>query len=177
MNFPDISRYQNVGDWTFILLGILITDLIVLFLTRFYPAFMGKAINKWYDEFKLSAVISDVFVIALGFALARYVYSWTEMKPFHLGLFLLILVGIQALHDILFYVSVILPIPIGHNRMIDVFKEYGNENSWKILLADAAMMVSSAFLAMWLKSLPADQTAFIGLFAIYTLPYILETSV
>lgn len=177
MKLADIGNYQTTGDWAYILLGILITDIIVLFLTRFYPDFFGKALNRWYDEFKLSAVISDVFVIAIGFALARHAYSSiTDPKaPFNLPLFLAVLVGIQAIHDILFYLAVILPIPQGHNIMIDVFKEYAQENGSKILLADAAMMVSSAFFAMILKALPIDQSIFVGLLMMYTLPYILET--
>jgi hypothetical protein len=59
--------------------------------------------------------------------------------------------------------------------MIDVFKEYAEENGSKILFADAAMMVSSAFFAMILKGLPVDQSVFVGLLMMYTLPYILET--
>ena len=178
MKLANIGHYQTVGDWSYILLGILITDIIVLFVTRFYPEFFGKALNRWYDEFKLSAVISDVFIIAIGFALTRYVYSWmTDPKaPFNIPLFIGLLVGIQAIHDILFYLGIILPIPQGHNTMIDVFKEYAQENGSKILLADAAMMVSSAFFEMILKGLPVDQSVFVGLLMMYTLPYILETS-
>jgi len=177
MKLADIGRYQAVGDWSYILLGILITDLIVLFIARFYPDFFGKALTRWYDEFKLSAVISDVFIIAIGFALTRYVYTWmTDAKaPFNIPLFIGLLVAIQAIHDVLFYLGIILPIPKGHNIMIDVFKEYAEENGSKILFADAAMMVSSAFFAMILKGLPVDQSVFVGLLMMYTLPYILET--
>jgi len=177
MKLANIGNYQSIGDWSYILLGILITDLIVLFLTRFYPDFFGKALNRWYDEFKLSAVISDVFVIAIGFALARHAYSsiTDPRAPFNIPLFIGLLVGIQAIHDILFYIGVILPIPKGHNVMIDVFKEYAQENGSKILFADAAMMVSSAFFAMILKAIPTDQSVFVGLLMMYTLPYILET--
>jgi hypothetical protein len=102
MKLAEIGRYQSVGDWGYILLGILITDIIVLFLTRFYPDFFGKALNRWYDEFKLSAVISDVFIIAIGFALTRYVYTWmTDPKaPFNIPLFIGLLFNCHKLFEL-----------------------------------------------------------------------------
>lgn len=179
MILGDITDYTNIGDWSYILLAILIIDLIVLFLTRYFPDFLGKNLNVWYERFGLSAVISDVFIIAIGFALARYAYKYfvpDSYDQFNLWLFLGLLVGIQAVHDIFFYLFVIKPIPRGHNRMMDVFKDYADSGGGKIILADAAMMVGSAFLAMTFKEAPAHITALIGLFSIYTLPYILETT-
>jgi hypothetical protein len=179
MLLGDITDYTNIGDWSYILLAILIVDLIVLFLTRYFPDFLGKSLNVWYERFGLNAVISDVFIIAIGFALARYAYKYFQpvsYDGFHLWLFLGLLVAIQLLHDLFFYLFVILPIPKGHNRMMDVFKEYAASAGGKILVADAAMVVASAFFAMLLKETPADIVTLIGLFSVYTLPYILETT-
>lgn len=177
MLLGDITDYTEMGDWTYILIAILIIDLIVLFLARYLPDIFGKSLNVWYDLFGLNAVISDVFIIAIGFALARYAYAYfqpVKEEGFNVSLFVGLLVLIQALHDILFYVGIILPIPRGHNRMIDVFKDYSSGGA-KILVADGAMMVGSAFLAMMLKEAPPHIVALIGLFSVYTLPYILET--
>lgn len=179
MQLGDITDYTEISDWTYILLAILIIDLIVLFLTRYFPDLLGKNLNVWYERFGLNAVISDVFIIAIGFALARYAYKYFQpvnFDGFHLWMFLGLLVGIQALHDIFFYLFVIKPIPKGHNRMMDVFKDYAASGGGKIIVADAAMMVGSAFIAMMLKEAPPHITALIGLFSIYTLPYILETT-
>jgi hypothetical protein len=179
MLLGDITDYTNIGDWSYILLAILIVDLIVLFLTRYFPDLLGKSLNIWYDRFGLSAVISDVFIIAIGFALARYAYKYFQpvnYDSFNLWFFLALLVGIQVLHDIFFYVFVILPIPKGHNRMMDVFKDYAASGGGKIIAADAAMVVASAFFAMILKETPPDIVTLIGLFSVYTLPYILETT-
>jgi hypothetical protein len=179
MQLGDITDYTEISDWSYILLAILIIDLIVLFLTRYFPDFLGKNLNIWYDRFGLNAVISDVFIIAIGFALARYAYKYfvpIQTEPFNLSLFLALLVGIQAIHDIIFYFFVIKPIPKGHNRMMDVFKDYAASGGGKIIVADAAMMLGSAFIAMLLKETPADIVTLIGLFSIYTLPYILETT-
>lgn len=179
MLLGDITDYTEIGDWSYILLAILIVDLIVLFLTKYFPDMFGKNLNIWYEKFGLMAVIADVFIIAIGFALARYAYKYFQpiaYDGFNLSLFIGLLVGIQALHDLFFYFFVIKPIPKGHNRMMDIFKEYGTSGGAKIIVADAAMMVASAFIAMALKESPADITALIGLFSLYTLPYILETT-
>lgn len=179
MQLGDITDPKEIGDWAYILLAILIIDLIVLFLTKYYPDLLGKQLNIWYEKFGFMAVVADVFIIAIGFALARYAYKYfqaVEIDGFNLWLFLALLLGIQLLHDIFFYLFVIKPIPRGHNRMMDVFKDYAASGGGKILVADAAMMVGSALIAMVLKEAPAHLTAFVGLFAVYTLPYILETT-
>lgn len=178
MLLGDITDYTNIGDWSYILLAILIVDLIVLFLTRYFPDLLGKNLNVWYERFGLNAVLSDVFIIAIGFALARYAYKYFQpvnYDAFNLWLFIGLLVGIQVLHDILFYLFVIRPIPKGHNRMMDVFKDYATGGA-KIIAGDAAMVVASAFIAMILKETPLDVVVLTGLFSVYTLPYILETT-
>jgi hypothetical protein len=179
MQLGDITDYADIGDWTYILLAILIIDLIVLFLTKYFPDLLGKNLNIWYEKFGFMAVIADVFIIAIGFALARYAYKYVQpvdLNGFNLWIFLGLLVGIQLLHDIFFYLFVIKPIPRGHNRMMDVFKDYAQSGGGKILVADGAMMLGSAFIAMVLKEAPPHITALVGLFSIYTLPYILETT-
>ena len=179
MILGDITDYTNIGDWPYILLAILIVDLVVLFLTRYFPDLLGKNLNVWYEKFGLGAVISDVFIIAIGFALARHAYKYfypVAYEGFHLWAFLGILVAVQAIHDILFYLCVIRPIPKGHNRMMDVFKDYAASGGGKIIVADAAMMLASAFIAMALKETRVDLTVFVGLLSVYTLPYILETT-
>jgi hypothetical protein len=93
---------------------------------------------------------------------------------FNLWYFLAILVLVQLIHDIFFYLAIIKPIPQGHNRMIDVFKRYSS-GGVKILLSDAAMMIASALIAMYLKEAGPETYAGVSLLAIYTLPYILET--
>lgn len=175
--WKDISDYYEVSDWIYIGLAVLIIDILVLFLIRYFPDFFGKAINVWYNRFKLSAVIADVFIILIGFALARYFYT-EYIYPNHdwnPTYFTGLTVGIQILHDILFYFGIVKPIEPGHNAMMDVFKEYSNSGGGKVILADSGMMVGSSILSMILKAAPAHVVAFVGLLSMYTLPYILET--
>ena len=170
----DISDISNNFDLLFITLGTLVTDVIVLFLTRYFPQFFGEMLNIWYDKFGLAAVLSDVSVIVIGFQITRYIYtryvapsiSWSPLY------FVSILVVVQAIHDILFYVGVILPLPEGLNQMIDVFKAYAKGGS-RIIGGDALLMISSFFIASTLKGLPEHVSASTTLVTLYTLPYIL----
>jgi hypothetical protein len=164
------------GSWPLLLVAILTLDTIVLFLTRYFPQFLGRPLNKWYTEFGLLAVISDVTIIAIGFALARWVYN-TWFRGQGLWVFLGLLVAIQALHDILFYLGVILPIPRGVNQMMDVFKEYAASGGGRIILGDSVLMLGSAAIFLGLERLPPAGQWFVGLLTTYTLPYILLTRV
>ncbi len=170
----DLSNFENVGDIPLLLGGILTIDTIVLFLARFYPEFLGTNLNRWYDLFGLSAVISDIFIILIGFLIARYIYT-VYLKP-RFGTnpwaFLGTVVGVQVIHDILFYIGAILPIPRGANAMMDVFKDYSKGGA-KIIAGDAALMVGSFLVATLYKGLPPHATMSAMAVVIYMLPYAL----
>jgi len=70
---------------------------------------------------------------------------------------------------------VIQPIPQGHNEIIDLFKKYANENSWKIIVADSLMVISTLYLAQFLKFVPFQNVTFLGLLSLYALTYIIYT--
>ena len=175
--WADISEYEEIKDWVYIFTGILVTELVFLFLIRLFPEFFGKFINIWYNRFKLSAVIADVFIIALGIGISRYVYTefiypkhdWSALYFTGTSVF------IQILHDLLFYIGVIQQVPKGTNAMIDVMKEYASSGGFKVILADSAMMISSVGLAMIFKGMESHAVAFIGILSLYAVPYILET--
>lgn len=172
----DISDYTNNSDYWYILIAILVVDIVVLFLARYLPDIFGKNLNIWYDRFDILAVISDVFIIAIGFAITRYLYTtfFAPTMPWSPFYFITLLVLVQLVHDILFYIGPILNIPKGHNEMMDVFRAY-SEGGAKILFGDAGLMISSALVAMVLKEQPEHITASVGLLAVYTMPYILYT--
>lgn len=131
---------------------------------------LGQSINEWYSTFGIMAIISDCLVIILGIMIAYFIFPQGDMVTI-----LLTAIIIQLVHDYLFYIGVILPIPAGHNSMIDLFKKYANENSWKILLADSIMIGSSVVFAHYLAGLPQNVTSFIGLLGVYSLTYVTYT--
>lgn len=176
--FPDLSDVTKNNDLLFIMLGVLVTDVIVLFLARYYPNIFGDTLNTWYDKFGLAAVLSDVTVIVIGFQIARYLYTRfiaPDIITYSPLYFITLLVLVQAIHDILFYVGVIAPLPQGLNQMIDVFKEYSKGGS-KIIGGDALLMISSFLFASLFKGLPEHVSASTVLVTLYTLPYILYNS-
>jgi len=90
-------------------------------------------------------------------------------------IFLILVVFIQIIHDLAFYYFIILPIPIGQNAMIDMYKLYAKENGFQIIVGDAMLMIASALVTFFLKYLPNYASASIGILTVYTMPYILNT--
>lgn len=173
----DISQPDESSDWWFILFGILFVDVVIILAARHYPKIFGKNLNIWYDNFGLSAVLADVLIIAIGFWIARRIYTsffkaYLDWSPLH---FIGLLVAVQLIHDILFYVLVIKPFPRGLNEMMDVFQDYSTGGA-KILAGDAGLMIGSAIVAMWLKGLSPEAFAAFAIGTAYVLPYSLFTN-
>lgn len=164
---------QRNADWPLLLIAILVVDVVVLIISRHTGVF-GNVLNVWYDRFGISAVLADVFSIAIGFWLARWVYN-TWFSAEGLAWFLGILVIVQAIHDVLFYVGVIRPFPRGLNAMMDVFKDYSVENSWKIIVGDSGLMLGSAGVFMALERLSGPWQVAVALLTVYALPYALTS--
>lgn len=171
-----ISNFNDQSDYWYILPAILFIDLVVIVISRYFPNVFGKVLNVWYNTFGLNAVIADVFIIAIGFMIARWIYTRFLGKTFGMnpGIFMIVLVLVQLVHDVLFYFGIIVPTPRGANQMIDVFKDYADENGGKILLADAGMMVGSGVVAMLLKNSSKGVYEVFTILTIYLLPYFLE---
>jgi hypothetical protein len=174
---PDISNWKDPSLFATIVISVLIIDTIVLFFTRYFPDTLGKPLNHWYDQFQLSAVVSDVGIIVIGFVIAQLLYThfFAPTHGWNVWIFLALLVGVQVLHDLFFHFAVIQPLPKGHNEMIDTMKEYSKGGGAMILLGDALLMVASAAMAMALKDQSLPTLLFAGLGISYTIPYILTT--
>lgn len=140
-------------------------DFVTIALSKLFN--LGRTLDVWYKEFGIVAVISDCLVIILGILIAQVFFPKFPILP--------TAIAVQIIHDILFYLFVILPIPVGHNRMIDVFKSYSEENGWKILLADSMMIGSTVVIADYLETLKSSNVSFIGLLGVYALTYIIYT--
>lgn len=148
--------------------AVVIVDFVTLALHRTFN--FGRSLTKWYEQFGIVAVLSDCLVIILGILLAKFLVPDADVY-----ILTAVSVVVQLVHDYLFYIGVILPIPRGHNAMIDLFKDYANENSYKILLADSLMIGSSVVLADFLSGLRPKYVEFAGLLAAYALTFIIYT--
>jgi hypothetical protein len=178
--FADISKITP-ATFGVILTAAAIVDIIIVFIIRYMPILLGnhsfKDVNVWYNSFGLNAVIADVLSITIGMLVGQgiYTYAVAPVLGWSLLAFLGVVVAFQFAHDLFFYLFVILPIPKGHNGMIDVFKAYAKSGQSGILFVDAAMMISTALLSSFLYSQPAVATILSGSIAVYSLPYILTT--
>lgn len=143
-------------------------DFLVILISKFYT--MTSALDVWYKQFGIVAIISDCLVIVLGILLAQFINPTSAVSTLAITSII-----IQLVHDILFYIGVIIPIPRGHNAMIDLFKKYSSEGGYKILLADSAMIGGTVYLADYMKSVSRDKVVFVGLLGVYALTYILYT--
>jgi len=153
-------------------LSILSAVICVDFLFMIYIKYtnLGEAVNKWYLDYGLTAVISDCLIIVLGIMLTYFLFPDSNLTTI-----VIVSLCIQMAHDYLFYLGVIRPLPQGTNRIIDLFKQYSQEHSWKILVADGMMVVSTVVLADYLANYSADIQSFVGLLALYSTTYLLYT--
>ena len=177
-SLPNVGNYKATEDWWFFLPAILFVDTFLIFLVRFFPQIFGQPINDWYDQFGLAAVLSDVSIIAIGIAIARYIYTafFMEEEGWSIWYFIGLAVAIQVVHDLAFAFGIVAKIPKGHNSMIDVFKAYV-EGGPKIILVDAGMVAGSIGLAAFLKNQDFHYVASLGLVTSYALSYILFTNI
>lgn len=174
--WEDISDVYDVADWSYLLVGAVVVEVVVIAITRFFPAFSGKYLNLWYSRFKLSAILADVLSVLIGFGLAKYfytefIYPKNDWNPLY---FTGTAIVIQVIHDILFYFGVIKQVPEGKNGIIDVMRSYGEAGGAKLVLGDSVIMGATSVSAMLLKAASPHLVVFIGLVAAYSLPYFLE---
>jgi len=151
-----------------ILSAVVWVDFFTMLASKYIP--MGNSLNKWYEQFGIVAVASDCLIIVLGILLAKMLFP--TATGWNLVLFAVI---IQLIHDVLFYFFIVKPLPTGTNKMIDLFKEYGNENGWKILPFDSLMIGSTVLLADVLEEYGLQEQSFVGLLGVYALTYVLYT--
>ena len=145
MNSVNIESIIN--NPSIIVLAVVLVDIFAMILARNNLA--GKVINDWYNQFTLGAFVADVSSICFGIFLSLCLFKFVFPKDsFTLLNFIISVVIIQVIHDLLFSV-VIKSYPAKSNKMMDLFKGYVNENSWKILLVDASMMILSVII-IWI---------------------------
>jgi uncharacterized protein YacL len=169
-NFKDISNFNNVNDYLPLFNGVIITELIVLFLFN-NKIFKSKSLKDWYAKFNLSAIIADVFIIIIGFIIVRLIYS-SIFSTFSILKFILLLVIVQTIHDILFYFLVI-NIKRGSNKMIDTFKDYIKEHNASILFADSLMMISGGLFSSYIANYNLNYNIGLLIILIYLIPFFL----
>jgi hypothetical protein len=172
MIFKNISDFNNTSDYISIFNGVLLTDMIVISLL-IGGIIKSKVLNVWYRKLNLSAVIADILIIFIGIILTRFFYPYF-FKQYSLFKFIGLAICIQVIHDILFY-KLSISIPRGKSQIMDIFKDYGKEVSYKAILSDSAMMISSILIASFLKDQSVNINIIIMIILVYLVPYLIYT--
>jgi len=169
MLLGDISNINNNLDYIQIITAVFIVDFIVILIAK-KTNFFGKQINVWYDKLGMTAVILDVFIIIIGLIITRYIFHYYKIvyKPEY---FILIALVVQLIHDIVLYLLFIVPSKKGDNLIMDIYKDYANENGAYILLADSGMVLLSCLIAMLLKNRDVSDSISLLILVIYLIPY------
>jgi len=168
--FKNIANFNNTSDYLPLFTAVLITDLFVILLSN-TRVIKSKVLNQWYSQYNLSAVVADVLIILIGLIITRVLY-YNIFNEFSIIQFVLLAVVIQIVHDVLFYVF-FTNVPRGVNKMMDTFKDYADEVSYKAILSDSGMMAMSSIIASYLASKDLNTNMIVMIISVYLLPYIL----
>jgi hypothetical protein len=168
--FKNIANFDNVNDYLPLLNAILITDLFVIVLL-YSKIIKSPVLKQWYSQYNLSAVIAVVLIIFIVLIITRAIYYYIFVT-FSIVKFTSLAVIVQVIHDILFYVFFI-NIPRGINKMLDTFKDYANEVSYRAIFADSGMMIMSCLIASYLANATTNTNIIILILFLYLLQYLL----
>lgn len=173
MMFKNIADFSNTSDYLPLFNGVLITDLLVILFMNlgWIPSLVLK---EWYTKYNLSAVIADVLIIFIGLIIVRAIYYYV-FDTFSILRFTSLAVVVQIIHDILFYLF-FSAVPRGMNQMLDTFKDYAKEVSYKAIIADSMMMISSSLLGSYLAGTSLNTNLIVLILSVYLVPYFIYHS-
>ena len=168
--FKNIANFNNVSDYLPLFNAVLITDLFVILLLN-VGFIKSQVLKKWYSQYNLSAVIADVLIILIGLIITRAIYYYI-FQQFSLVKFIFLALVVQITHDILFFIF-FSNVPRGVNKMLDTFKDYAKEVSYRAILADSGMMIMSCLVGSYLASRSTNVNIIVLVSFVYLLPYLL----
>ena len=120
----------------------------------------GKTIRQWYSEFTIGAYSMDIASLTIGTYLA------TLLTPnFYMQLVYVVIIGL--IHDTSFALF-LNSVNTKSSKILEFFKDYAKEYGKKILLVDAAMLISTLFVSNYLlNNFSNVNTIFLGVLTFY----------
>lgn len=170
-----LVNINSSENWLAFLCGLLTVEMILLFIFRKFANVLGNTINEWYDKFGLVAIILDLFSVLIVFWIAQWLYNVIfGNEKFQLWKFILIFLGLQIIHDLLFY-FIILKSSKGTNTILDFMLGYGNKHGGFTILGDSILILSTILFAYLYLYLNLDFSGYILilLLSIYLIGYLL----
>jgi hypothetical protein len=173
----DIGDYRQSDDLLAIGSATVFVINAVAVLTRI-GAISSKVLNTYFTIFGLEGILANASLIVIMFQIARFGYTkfYTEGgRPWSPFVFICFLIGVQILHDIIFYYGVINVVPTGNNEMVDALKKYSHENGSRALAGHAAFLIFVGVAAMFLKERSLMFIIMTSAFTLYLMPYVITT--
>jgi hypothetical protein len=136
----------------------------------------GKDINEWYDVYGLDAILLDTLIVIIGFIVVSALYPFI-FSDWNIVYFLILTLVVQIAHDYLFWRYVIVPIPQGHNQVIDTLKVYADNVKGGAIIGDSIMYILGVPIASLLlgSGLSASKLSIVGILSLYPIMYLLYT--
>ena len=167
--FSDSKHFTRTADFLPVIVAALFVDLVGVFLSA-EDYIRSKTLKFWYQRYGLAAVLCDVLSIVIGVLFTSFLYSLL-FSEFQLLLFIALGIAVQMTHDVLFY-QVFSRIPRGKSEILDVFKDWANEQGGPtILLGDACMIVATILIAFLLSKYSKRVNSIALISGLYLVPY------
>lgn len=168
-----IADFNNIDDYIYMFNGSILAELIIIIIVYYTKYFNSKILINWYENYRLSAVIADIFILVIGMIITRWIFTKYNLK-YTLIKFLSIILIVQIVHDILFYLF-FKNVPIGKNNMLDLFKKYASEVGYKAILGDSFMIVIAVLSTLYFSNKDKNTNIIYLITMIYLIPYIIYT--
>lgn len=119
----------------------MIIDFIVIIIEK-HTSLFGSQINVWYDKLRMTAVLLDVFMVAVGFIISRFIFTHfnIDFSPIK---FIIVALFVQQMHYFGLY-KLFVENHKGGNIILEICqsyaKSYPKENKAKIFIDDNLFM-------------------------------------
>lgn len=170
-----IYEYADDGSWLAIVAAVFVVEVLTILLIR--PISANSRV--WYKHFGLVAVIADVGIILLGFAVSRYAflaYGTASYTPWsNAAIFSCTLLWLQIVHDLAYYhIFVKRVLSTSTNGIVLFMRKYGSEGELWPVVGDSIMVVASGLLAHALSRVAPHVSVAMLIAALYVVPYMVS---
>jgi hypothetical protein len=150
---------MNYHSITTLIIAAIIVENIVLYML-FFNKNSGKTIRQYYNQFTIGAYTLDITSAIIGSYLAILL-----APNFYMQLVYVVIIGI--IHDTSFALF-LNSVNTKSSKILEFFKDYAKEYGKKILLVDAAMLISTLFVSNYLLNTFSNvNTIFLGVVTFY----------
>jgi hypothetical protein len=164
--FKDITHINNFSEYLPLLNSCLIVELLLLFIL--YSNLINPFhLKKWYQTYKLNAIITDVFVLLIFLVKTVFFYKYF-FSSFNILKFVGLAIFFQLFNETWFYILLI-NIPYGYNNLLDYFKDYTKELGLASHIGYSGMMIFVAMLSAHISFYSYNTNIIIFITVIYLL--------